>query len=117
PNNFFRHLNHIWDLSTTKNHLIIDNPLDADIILFVDVNRERYYQKLRKHPLLIQFPEKSFVYDESDVVVPLLPGIYTSAETSFMNLKRIRNYCYLSRHSYSNNSCITYRKEKKEYLF
>jgi hypothetical protein len=117
PNNFYTHLKQVWNLSSTKNHVIIDSPIDADIILFVDVNKERFYQRLRKHPFLIQFPEKSFVYDESDAVIPFLPGIYTSAEKSFINLKRLRNYCYLSRHSYSNNSFIIHRKEKKEFLF
>ena len=117
PNNFFTHLNQVWDLSPIKRHLITDNPIEADIILFVDVNKERFYQRLRSHPFILRFPEKSFVYDECDVVIPFLPGIYTSAEKSFINLKRLRNYCYLSRHSYSNNSCITPRREKKEYLF
>lgn len=119
PNSFLQCLKSSWEISKHQGHVIIDKPEEADIILFTDVdsNSKELYKQLRENTLIHQFPEKCFIYQESDIVVPFLPGVYTSARKSWVNLGRLRNYCYLSRHTYSQNSYITPQTKNKELLF
>ncbi|WP_439882581.1 exostosin domain-containing protein [Pontibacter sp. MBLB2868] len=114
---FYNYIKQIYTLATPQKHLIVSEPEEADIILFVDFEASNYFKSLREHHLVKKMLEKCYVYTETDIVIPFLPGVYTSAETSFINLKRLKNYCYLSRHSYSKNSYIAPRGEEKEYLF
>jgi hypothetical protein len=114
---FFNYFNKIYDLSSPKKHFITKEPREADIILFVDVKGENFYEELRMHPLVCHYPEKCFVFCEADDVIPFLPGIYTSAKKSLFNFGRLRNYCYLSRFTYSQNSFITTKSESKDLLF
>jgi hypothetical protein len=60
------------------------DPERADALLFVDTHN--HYEKsllppVRRHPLVRQFLHKAFVYDERDVPIFTLPGVYVSARS------------------------------------
>ena len=114
---FFQYFHQIYNLAWPKKHITINEPKAADLILFVDVPGDNFYEGLRKHPLVQKYPEKCFVFNETDDIIPFLPGIYTSAKKSFFNLGRLKNYCYLSRFTYSQNSFVAARSEQKKLLF
>src|SRR5579862_8352686 len=59
-------------------HCLVDHPERADAILFANLPDEDYFAELRTHPLLQRHPEKSFVYSDKDLALPLWPGMYTS---------------------------------------
>jgi Exostosin family len=67
--------------SEPKLHILVDDPAEADVILFVGEWRAKG-EGLLDNPLPRLYPEKCFVYFDADGFVTLLPGIYTNAETS-----------------------------------
>jgi hypothetical protein len=73
-------------------HQPVDDPEAADALLFVDVHHH-YEQPLlpfvRGHELVRRFPGKAFVYDERDVPIFTLPGIYVSARRRSLHHRSI----------------------------
>lgn len=61
-------------------HQVCNSPEEADIILFVEnAHFDDYvFKGLRKHPLLQQFPNKVYMFNEVDKPWCALPGLYTS---------------------------------------
>jgi hypothetical protein len=60
-------------------HRVVDDPAEADIILFVDAHQllqDWRMRTLRAHAYVRHFPQKVFVYDERDAPRDLLPGAY-----------------------------------------
>jgi hypothetical protein len=117
PNSCLNYLRQAYELASPRKHTIVNAPDKSEIILFVDSTESNFYEALRKHPLVQQFPDKCFVYEERDIMIPFLAGVYTSVQKSLFNLGRLRNYCYLSRHTFSQNSYVTAKKESKDLLF
>ena len=62
-------------------HILVQEPRAADLILFVDAHQQLSdwtMRALRSHPFVRQWPERAFVYDERDLPRDLLPGVYVS---------------------------------------
>jgi hypothetical protein len=78
-------------------HTLVSDPSDADLILFVDLHQhpgDWRMRSLREHPLVREFPRKSFVYDERDVPRDSLPGIYVAMPRSAFDSRRQRAFAY-----------------------
>ena len=58
-------------------HEIIDDPDEADLILFTD-SGENQYSAPTLHPCFRAFPQKCFLFSEADNPFPILPGVYAS---------------------------------------
>jgi hypothetical protein len=61
-------------------HSLEDRPEDADLILFVETSTcaGPYFQSVRRHPVFKQLHERCFVYCATDLIVPVVPGIFPS---------------------------------------
>ena len=78
-------------------HVLVTEPREADLILFVDLHQhpgDWRMRFLREHPLVREFPQKSFVYDERDVPRDSLPGIYVAMPRSAFDSRRQRAFAY-----------------------
>jgi hypothetical protein len=86
-------------------HTLIDDPLAADMILFVENAQyvdDPYYKRLRRHPIVREFREKTFMYNETDRPWCVLPGLYCSMPRRSFDKSRQRAFCY----AYSVNPLI-----------
>jgi hypothetical protein len=77
-------------------HQLTDDPESADIIIFAE-SLDTGYSLLhaRRHPLARRYPEKTFVHAEHDLVIPFLPGVFTSLPARFCSPSRARTGCYV----------------------
>lgn len=66
-------------------HELTDSPLDADLIIFVEVsgNAGYYFEKVRRHPVYRRFMDKSYLFCSTDRFVPFLPGVYACVERAW----------------------------------
>lgn len=71
-------------------HSVCDNPEEADAILFVEnAHFDDYlFKGLRSHPLLQQFPNKVYMFNEVDKPWCVLPGLYPSMPKRFFQENR-----------------------------
>jgi hypothetical protein len=79
-------------------HTLTEEARDADIILFVEnahYEKDPFYRTLRSHPLVRQYPEKTFMYDETDQAWCCLPGLYCSMPRRSFQPSRQRAFCYM----------------------
>jgi Exostosin family len=86
-------------------HTLIDDPSAADVIIFVENAHyvdDPYYKRLRRHPLVRKFREKTFMYNETDRPWCVLPGLYCSMPRRSFDDSRQRAFCY----AYSVNPLI-----------
>lgn len=100
---FYKHLLGIEKISRIKKHLLTNNPHKADLILITDVKDDDDFRGLRIHPLLRQYPNKTFTIFEGDYPLRFVPGIYTSMPKSCLNLNRFRPGTYSYCHSRCGN--------------
>ena len=81
-------------------HQLSADAADADVILFIDLHQQpedRQLLGLQNHPLVKEFPDKIFVYDERDDprhTWPLWPGLYISMPRDFFDPKRQKACSY-----------------------
>lgn len=77
-------------------HSLCDDPESADIVLFAE-SIETGYSLLhaRRHPVARAYREKTFVLAEHDLVIPTLPGVFTSLPERFYSPSRARTGCYV----------------------
>jgi len=70
---------------TKANHTLVDSAEDADAILFVEnAHFDDYlFKTVREHELVKRFPEKVFMYNETDNPWSALPGLYCSMPNRF----------------------------------
>lgn len=61
-------------------HELCEDPEEADVILFVESGQfdDYLYKTLLKHPYILKYPYKTFMYNELDKPWCTLPGLYTS---------------------------------------
>lgn len=77
-------------------HTLVDDPRDADVILFVEQRGPGLYQApLWRHPLVRAHRDRCFVFCAIDSVVPFLPGIYPSLPRHRYSRARHRGGHYL----------------------
>jgi hypothetical protein len=77
-------------------HRLTDDPREADIILFVEIDAGRLSEHVLCHPYLRRFRQKCFMFSTDWRLVPFLPGVYTSLEKSWYLPGRSRPGFYLS---------------------
>jgi hypothetical protein len=75
-------------------HHVVANPEDADIILFSD-SPSNIQSDVWNHVLTKRFGEKVFIYSTNDRDVPLVPGVYTCAETRWYLPSHMRSGFYI----------------------
>ena len=80
-------------------HTLVEDPADADLILFLDVNEHCWDLNLaavRDHPLVARYAEKSLVYDEQDQPWCAMPGLYVSMPRRGFDRRRQRACGYIT---------------------
>lgn len=77
-----------------KAHTITEDPDQADVILFFEPEDLYLAGDIRRHPYARRYPDKVFVFDPSDRVVPFLPGIYASIQRWQYDPSRMRSGCF-----------------------
>lgn len=100
---FYQHLLKLETISRNKRHHLIDDPEKADFILVTDGRDDDDFLALRSHPLLRQYPNKTFTIFEADFPLRFVPGIYTSMPASWFDLGRFRPGTYSYCHSRCGN--------------
>jgi hypothetical protein len=63
-----------------KSHPTVARPEDADLVLFVETSTcaGPYFESVRKHPAFKEQPDRCYVYCATDVIVPVVPGVFPS---------------------------------------
>ncbi len=84
-------------IDSVGRHTTVDSAEEADAILFVeDAQFDDYlYKRLRKHPLVQQYPEKVFMYNEVDKPWSVLPGLYCCMPSRFYQASKQVPFPYL----------------------
>jgi hypothetical protein len=80
-----------------RRHVLVEDPSTADLILFVENAHYRddpYYRRLRRHPWVREFPDRVFMYNETDRPWCVLPGLYCSMPRRSFDTSRQRAFCY-----------------------
>jgi hypothetical protein len=80
-------------------HSLCDDPAAADLILFLDGHqhyRDLELNAIRRHPLVLQYREKAFVYSEVDQPWCAMPGLYVAMPKSAFEPGRQRACAYLT---------------------
>jgi Exostosin family len=104
-------------LSKNKKYEMVDNPDISDIIFFVEnshYNYDRFFRKLKNHPLIKKYPQKVFMYNPHDKPWLVLPGLYASLPKFFFDEEFIAAVPYIE----NINSFIKYEPRiVPEFLF
>lgn len=79
-----------------KMHPLVDDPEEADVILFVEVDTGRLCEYVLRHPYIKRYREKCFMFSTDWRVIPFIPGVYTSLEKRWYLPRRSRPGFYLS---------------------
>ena len=88
----------------------------ADLIIFVEFyGAGWYFERVRRHPLISRYRDKTFLFCANPLVIPLLPGVYAGVERRWSS-QRTRAGFYLGR---TTNQFTTYTQPDHElpYLF
>lgn len=94
-------------------HTLVDDAASADMILFVG-GWGRRGEGVIDSPLPGKYPEKTFIYRDDDGFVPLLPGVYSSAEKpGWIDLGRVESQKFIE----ALNPNIKPLELEKKYLF
>jgi hypothetical protein len=57
-------------------HSQTEDPEAADVVLFVSMGTSGdFAERVRAHPVYHRFPEKCFLFDSGDYLVPVVPGV------------------------------------------
>jgi len=87
----------------SKLHEVVANPADADLILLLGVFAMEP-AKLLENAVYKTFPDRCAVYTEEDTYLPLVPGVYCSAERDeHTRVSRVFSYTYASRNGRHHN--------------
>jgi len=76
-------------------HRLVDDPAEADIILFAEMHIEFAFE-VRRHSCYKSFRDKCFAFAIDDKLIPFLPGVYASMEKSWYSPRRVRSGFYLT---------------------
>jgi hypothetical protein len=83
-------------------HTVSDDPEAADLILFVENHQlatDQFYSRLRKHPWVRRYPEKTFMYNEHDRPFCTLPGVYAQMPKPYFDPSRQRASGFVRLHN------------------
>jgi hypothetical protein len=79
-----------------KVHQLVEDPEEADIILFAEIDAGRLCESVLKHPYIKRYRAKCFMFSTDWRVIPFIPGIYTALEKSWYLPSRTRPGFYIS---------------------
>jgi len=88
-----------------REHTLTLDALQADLIIFVG-SMDSYHRDIRRSQLFRSFPDKCFVFDSGDRVIPFLPGVYASIERRWYFDQWTRSGFYLN---IMDNQAIDFR--------
>lgn len=74
-----------------KIHTTTDDPELADVIILFEPDDALLASDARKHPYAKRYPDKTFLFDPSDRIIPFLPGIYASVHRRQYDPTRVRS--------------------------
>ncbi len=85
------------ELSSSVNHSVCTEPAEADAIVFIENTQfgDLLFKTLLKHPLVEQYKDNVFMYNEVDRPWDALPGLYCCMTTNNFNPNRHRAFAYL----------------------
>ncbi len=91
-------LRHYSTLDRFGTHRAVDDASSADLILFLESHHyeDPNYTILRRHPLVTEYPDKVFTYNESDTPFYTLPGLYCSMPRRAFRPTAQRAFGYLA---------------------
>ena len=75
---------------SARRHSVADSPESADAILFIENSRyhnDPFFWHLKHHPLVSQFRQRVFMYNEHDTPWLVLPGLYCSMRKRWFDPK------------------------------
>src|SRR5258708_6473946 len=86
-------------------HYLTDDPNLADMILFVENHGhdDPYLFSIRRHPIYRRFPGKCFCYQDDDVALAILRGIYPSIRKRDYLPDRCRSAGYIARIAWNDS--------------
>lgn len=73
-----------------KIHQLVDDPAEADIILFAEIDTGTLCGDVLRHPYVRKFRPKCFMFSTDWRVIPFLPGVYTAVRKSTYLPSRVR---------------------------
>ena len=99
-----------------KVHSVTADPVAADLIIFFEPDDQHLARDVVRHPYAKRFPDKTFLFDPSDRIIPFLPGIYASVQRWQYDAARVRSGFFPV---VFDHDWITYdrRREPPELLF
>jgi Exostosin family len=100
-------------------HQLVDDADQADVILFAEnhAHGDPYCLSVRHHPVYRRFPEKSFVYDDDDIAVAVLRGIYPSIRKRDYLVDRCRSAGYIARIAMNDSIRYDPAPRTRRYLY
>ena len=100
-------------------HHVVDDPAEADLILFVENHppSDPYFFRVLFHPLYRRYRSKCFVYHDADYAIPTMPGIYPSIEKRNLDRRRARSFHYLARLCVNDSVRFTPEAAAPQHLF
>jgi hypothetical protein len=107
-------LQHSAEIDVFGEHKLVDDPAQADIILFGEMGECGFFaERVRAHPFYRRFPEKCFLFDSGDTVFPVMPGIYASLTQSRYRRDHTRTgfYLYVIENPFIRPSPLTGQEE------
>lgn len=115
-------LQYLHSIAAEKEHAIVRDPEDADIILISNLGTDDWYSPVVNHPLLLRYPHKCFGIHDGDNPLPILRGLYTSAPASKWYFGRVRGGTYALfperfKNRYLASVAAVADHPAKEYLF
>ena len=87
----------LFALDSVGQHELCESPGDADAILFVEDThfKDYFFRALLEHPLVSEYPEKVFMYNEADKPWCVLPGLYCCMSSRFFQDNRQVAFPYI----------------------
>jgi hypothetical protein len=90
-------LRHSAELDVFGEHKLVEDPEEADIILFGEMPGGGIFaERVRAHCWYRRFPEKCFLFESGDHFFPVMPGIYASLTHEYNWPDHTRTGFYLS---------------------
>jgi hypothetical protein len=85
------------ELDRFKVHSVVSDAEAADLIIFAEFyGAGWYFGRIRRHPLVRRYRDKTFLFCANPFVIPLLPGVYAGVEKRWSS-SRTRPGFYLGR--------------------
>jgi hypothetical protein len=80
-------------------HLHVEDPQDADIVLFTESHpaNDPYLLGVLRHPVYRRYAKKCFLYADTDFSLPIIRGLYPSILKQDYKNDRCRSFGYIAR--------------------